>query len=513
MVDTAAQIWDDYNTTGVPASGVKKPVKSKIREWGSQVEAGITTLSTITNKAAARANLGFPVGDVVADYGAVPNSAGATSANNAAFAAAIAAAKLAGGGVITVPPGRFYLSAALVFDFENFTFEGAGRSATILDFQTLSAGVNVYTGFDISIGGFSILNTSGDGLVIGETTGPKTFFAYSQIFDIATKTTTGRGIAFGKCYMVDVWGLRAQSATGIGIDMSTGFKTTFSVSDCHSFDGLSDAWKIKNCAYSTFKACGADNATGYGYWLENLSSLEMQIGAETCTKAAMRFNYDSATTDTVKGFSGLKINCFEDLNDSGATTASFAHFVSATATSYAGEVIFDGCSHFTTPSGNSMKIDSGNYRIIMPRSRNRIKRAVSGGSYSVIADGANDVPNGQATNITGANTPIAQLRPKLCNGISSFGGVLTIYATSNKLDTGARGATYHLIVTRSVGVSGLTLISSAGDTAGANTDSASFTFSLDTGTNQLKASPVGSTATGNYYFHITAVGNIDVEPL
>ncbi len=42
MVDTAALIWDDYNITGVPASGAKKPLKSKIREWGTSIESRVT---------------------------------------------------------------------------------------------------------------------------------------------------------------------------------------------------------------------------------------------------------------------------------------------------------------------------------------------------------------------------------------------------------------------------------------------------------------------------------------
>jgi hypothetical protein len=73
MVDLAAVIWDDYNTTGVPGSGAKLPVKSKIREWGSWLEA----VSAINLDA----------------YGAVGN--GVTD-DSAAIAAAIAAAVAAG---------------------------------------------------------------------------------------------------------------------------------------------------------------------------------------------------------------------------------------------------------------------------------------------------------------------------------------------------------------------------------------------------------------------------------
>lgn len=49
MVDTAAQIWRDYVTDGVPASGAKKPEKAKIREWGKWVEgaAGYNTVALL----------------------------------------------------------------------------------------------------------------------------------------------------------------------------------------------------------------------------------------------------------------------------------------------------------------------------------------------------------------------------------------------------------------------------------------------------------------------------------
>jgi hypothetical protein len=46
LVDTAATIWRDYVIDGVPSSGPFKPIKSKIREWGSAVEGGRVSLAT-----------------------------------------------------------------------------------------------------------------------------------------------------------------------------------------------------------------------------------------------------------------------------------------------------------------------------------------------------------------------------------------------------------------------------------------------------------------------------------
>ncbi|AYD00034.1 hypothetical protein [Neorhizobium sp. NCHU2750] len=40
MVDiTAAEVWDDYVSSGIPSSGKKKPKKSEIRKWGAWVES------------------------------------------------------------------------------------------------------------------------------------------------------------------------------------------------------------------------------------------------------------------------------------------------------------------------------------------------------------------------------------------------------------------------------------------------------------------------------------------
>lgn len=46
MVDTAVSIWRDYVIDGVPSSGPFKPIKSKIREWGTAVEGGKVSLAS-----------------------------------------------------------------------------------------------------------------------------------------------------------------------------------------------------------------------------------------------------------------------------------------------------------------------------------------------------------------------------------------------------------------------------------------------------------------------------------
>jgi hypothetical protein len=46
LVDTAVSIWRDYVIDGVPSSGPFKPIKSKIREWGTAVEGGKVSLAS-----------------------------------------------------------------------------------------------------------------------------------------------------------------------------------------------------------------------------------------------------------------------------------------------------------------------------------------------------------------------------------------------------------------------------------------------------------------------------------
>lgn len=58
MVDTANSIFRDFVTDGVPASGINKPVKSKIRQWGSWLEgiiSGGTAATAVSSVAALKA--------------------------------------------------------------------------------------------------------------------------------------------------------------------------------------------------------------------------------------------------------------------------------------------------------------------------------------------------------------------------------------------------------------------------------------------------------------------------
>jgi len=84
-IKTAAEIFRDYETDGVPASGPHKPIKSDIRDWGASVESTlratpriITTAGSYTvtdTDALILINLATP-GTVALTLGAVANRNG-----------------------------------------------------------------------------------------------------------------------------------------------------------------------------------------------------------------------------------------------------------------------------------------------------------------------------------------------------------------------------------------------------------------------------------------------------
>ena len=48
MTLTAAQVFRDYETDGVPASGIHKPVKAEIRGWGTGLETQLAAQLQMT---------------------------------------------------------------------------------------------------------------------------------------------------------------------------------------------------------------------------------------------------------------------------------------------------------------------------------------------------------------------------------------------------------------------------------------------------------------------------------
>lgn len=122
MVDLANTWARDFNTAGIPASGVKKPEKSKIREWGTYVES-LTMAANYGNtvwfatKALLTADLAHAAGVPAIVY------ADTTAANNGIYIKAGASGAGSWGQIITYLPGYQFVTA---------TDAGAGTANAIV---------------------------------------------------------------------------------------------------------------------------------------------------------------------------------------------------------------------------------------------------------------------------------------------------------------------------------------------------------------------------------------------
>ena len=122
MVDLANVVWDDFNTAGIPASGKKKPEKSKIREWGTYIES-LTMAAQYGNtvwfatKALLTADLAHAAGVPAIVY------ADTTAANNGIYIKAGASGAGSWGQIITYLPGYQFVTA---------TDAGAGTANAIV---------------------------------------------------------------------------------------------------------------------------------------------------------------------------------------------------------------------------------------------------------------------------------------------------------------------------------------------------------------------------------------------
>ena len=122
MVDLANTVWRDFATAGIPASGKKKPEKSKIREWGTYIES-LTMAASYGNtvwfatKALLTADLAHGAGTPAIVY------ADTTAANNGIYIKVGASGSGSWGQIITYLPGYQFVTA---------TDAGAGTANAIV---------------------------------------------------------------------------------------------------------------------------------------------------------------------------------------------------------------------------------------------------------------------------------------------------------------------------------------------------------------------------------------------
>lgn len=429
--------------------------------------------------------------------------------------AAITECARRGGGLVYLMYRTYFCTGNVTLgDANEVGLVGQGPGASILDFAGGGALI-AKTAFDIVLRDFSVQNGTGDNIVLGETTGAQSNYAWFTLENITTSNATARGLAIGDAYMGTFTNVRSFNAGTIGIDASSGFNTSLTFVGCHALDAGTDGWSLRNIVYSNLVSCGSDGAGQYGYRMQGLASVVMSgCGCETAVRSAFLFHNDASSGDLIAKFYSVKIDGFFSTGNAtgGAGYGELAHFTSVVGAQDAGSISFRGTTMLSQTQA-AFDIDGGAYRIICPANENDMDRSVVGGSFSVILDGAQDFSTGLPVNVTGANTPIATVRPKLVNGVQAHGGLITVYASKNNLASGSKSATYLLLLCEYTGGSQIVEVSKAGLTAGAAADEASFTFAYDAANNHLEVTPVGSTGTGNWYFYLTGDCNLVLEPL
>jgi hypothetical protein len=429
----------------------------------------------------------------------------------------------AGGGLVYFPKptSRYKCNSTIDVSYNNVALVGDTKTAVILDFAGQSSGPGLRLGpaFDGVLSGIAILNAYGNCLEVATvgSTGPQTYAANGELRNLSLKGSRfGHGFYGSKFFMHAMDNIRAQSNALGGFKLD-GYSTTLGISRCWATANLGDGWDIKNATYSGMYQCGADGNSGFGYVLQDVHLAMHGCGAEANLYSALSLNYDSTSTSIVKGLM-LAIDNFLTVGNNTAADAakgSLATFSSSPASNLGGLVRITGYREAGSPGVAYALAGTGAFKIIAPHDQNysgiNVKTADLG--FSRLSNGGNDSAGLLPINITGANTKIGNLGPKMPNGLGSYAGKIKIHATQNNRGSSSRGAYYELtLIVGAGGMATLTTEIARGYTAGANAADASFTYSFDATTRELRASPVGSTATGNWYFGVSVDNDLDFVP-
>lgn len=127
---TAAEIFRDYATDGVPASGANKPVKSDIRTWGLGLESGIKGVHAADIPSATTLNLTAAAGELVDVTGTTTVAAITLPDGNEATVRFTGALTLTNGASLVLPGAADILTVA--GDFAIFRGYAAGVVRCIL---------------------------------------------------------------------------------------------------------------------------------------------------------------------------------------------------------------------------------------------------------------------------------------------------------------------------------------------------------------------------------------------
>ena len=428
-----------------------------------------------------------------------------------------------GGGIVFFPKPRARYKCNSTLTVQSSYVELVGESqGIILDFSASisGAGISLSGVYYFSVKNISVLNSFAAGIeVIGGT--PQDYAAYGHFENLYVRNarnnrdcieiTTAFKITFKDVFVHE------GSRCGIGV---YGFSTTLVFENVYALACGSHGIYFEDVMGFDWSGGASDGNGGYGFYCKDVSGTFHTPYAENNQYSMFHFRYDSGTTNLQKGIR-VSINTPQPFNNNwnaigGAIKhAGVGHFITTSVTGSgsassltAGSISISNFEEFNAALTGKHIEGSGAFQYSCDSlSLSRLTWATSIG-FGVVGDAATDIVYPLPINVTGASTRIATLGPKLRNGVSAYGGRITVSVSQNNRSSGSKFAVYELLVSRGVGFSEVKLVSSAGLVAGAASDEPSFTFSLDVSTETLRVSPVGSTATGNWYFALAVQGNL-----
>jgi hypothetical protein len=279
----------------------------------------------------------------VKQFGAVGD--GATD-DTAAINAALGSLQRTGyerGGVLYFPAGHYKCSSTIAVTswnaagepgaaLHNIIVRGDGPGCTIVDFASApagSSGISFNHGAHFRVEDIEIANAPGSGIVIADTSGFSSFFAFRNL---RIQFCGLHGLQMKNAYMgtlEDIWSAGNQ---GNGFEMD-GFHTSIEARRCYASSNTGIGWALNGMTYSVLSSCGSDN-NHTGYALSNLAGVHISAcGAESNSTDAWLVNANTASTaglpSQICDIHGLVLtSCFSTGNN---TAGPYASHLSVTA--------------------------------------------------------------------------------------------------------------------------------------------------------------------------------------
>ena len=431
------------------------------------------------------------------------------------------------GGVIYFPVGRYYIKSPIIVRCANaanlasITLQGEGMHNTVIDcaagfvgngleaqwqaIQSLDSTYCVYKDFHV-LGN----NRVAYGLEL-EAGGSEVFVerVFCQNFTVSC-------FYVHRCFMVTMTQCRSKGGV-TGFDFSGDYNTSLNVSNCYALNtnAAGQGFLINDVAYSNFTACGADTTGRYGYRVSNTMGVNFDnCGAEESTRASWYFEASPALDTAATIVSGTRCTlngCVSVSADSeGGYGSIYSNNVAATGGETLSSINVEINRFVEHTVDNGYSVANTGVDLNQKVSLNGCKFTGQIISTVAVINPVN-VTRKNNVSITGANTPVVDLA-SVFGSANTYSGVLHIVA-SNAVPTNLNVvniAAYVLLVTRTAGSATIVEIAKNGLTTGGSATQPSFTWAIDTGTNELEASPVGSTS-GNFYFYIGQLGALSTS--